>query len=80
VSVAREDAAEPYITDFWPGNTYPLAVTTATIVGEPPTTSLLMQCHSRLLAVILSKYAVWAGQVFLELHSILAGICINLLP
>jgi len=41
VSVAREDAAEPYITDFWPGNTYHLTVTPATITGQPPVTSLL---------------------------------------
>ena len=41
VSVAREDAAEPYITDFWPGNTYPLAVTAATVAGQLLVTSLL---------------------------------------
>jgi len=30
VSVAREDAAEPHITNFWPGNTINAAVTSAT--------------------------------------------------
>jgi hypothetical protein len=41
VSVARYDAAEPYITNFWPGNTYPATVTSATFGLEPPVTSLL---------------------------------------
>jgi len=38
VSVAREDAAEPHITNFWPGNTINAAVTSATHAAGGPVT------------------------------------------
>jgi hypothetical protein len=42
VSVARRDAAEPYITDFWPGNINTAAVTRATLLSLYTITSLSM--------------------------------------
>jgi hypothetical protein len=40
VSVARGDAAEPYINDFWPGNSSPAVVTRATLHSQYAITSL----------------------------------------
>src|SRR5262245_31032246 len=42
VSVTREDAAEPYITNFWPSNTSNAAVTSATHTAGGPVTALLL--------------------------------------
>jgi len=78
VSVARYDAAEPYITNFWPGNTNSAVVTRATFGLEPPVTSLLRQAIRNDPRPPPSKCTGRAGIGFLELRSICAEICINL--
>jgi hypothetical protein len=57
VSVAREDAAEPNITNFWPGNTSNAAVTSATHTVGGPATSLLLNAIRQPLTNHFSKYA-----------------------
>ena len=70
MSVARYDAAEPYITNFWPGNTNTVAVTSATFGLEPPVTSLLTDAIRNRRRPPPSKYTVHTGTGFLELRSI----------
>jgi len=78
VSVARYDAAEPYITNFWPGNTNSAVVTRATFGLEPPVTSLLTHAIRNGRRPPPSKYTGHTCTGFLELRSICDEICINL--